>query len=105
MNDRIRKLPAPTEGGRDESGAVQFGDDWPGLFIRGDNAMCIAMAIKRLKGQLVMKDLESTIAIAELNGLYDIIVNDVDLVGLFKELPDGSGSEHPHIPPSGGENG
>lgn len=35
----IRKLPAPDDGaGRVETGPVQFGDDWPGVFIRGDNA-------------------------------------------------------------------
>lgn len=31
----IRKLPAVKE--RVETGVVQFGDDWPGIFIRGDN--------------------------------------------------------------------
>lgn len=24
-----------------ESGAVQFGEDWPGLFLRGDNAFAM----------------------------------------------------------------
>ncbi len=32
----ILQLPAQPE--RVETGAVQFGDDWPGVFIRGDNA-------------------------------------------------------------------
>lgn len=41
----IRKLPA-TEGGRVETGPVQFGDDWPGVFIRGDNAFAYAMALQ-----------------------------------------------------------
>lgn len=41
--DPIRKLPAVKD--RVESGPVQFGDDWPGLFIRGDNAMAFRMAI------------------------------------------------------------
>lgn len=44
MSD-MRKLPAP-EGGRVETGAVQFGDDWPGVFIRGDNAFRYAMALQ-----------------------------------------------------------
>ncbi len=30
----IRKLPGQEE--RVETGPVQFGEDWPGLFIRGD---------------------------------------------------------------------
>jgi hypothetical protein len=32
----IRKLPAQDK--RVETGPVQFGEDWPGIFIRGDNA-------------------------------------------------------------------
>lgn len=34
----IRKLKHPKTGGRVETGVVQFGQDWPGVFIRGDNA-------------------------------------------------------------------
>lgn len=33
----IRHLPAVEE--RVETGPVAFGDDWPGVFIRGDNAL------------------------------------------------------------------
>lgn len=40
----IRKLPAVAD--RVETGAVQFGDDWPGVFIRGDNAAGYALAIR-----------------------------------------------------------
>ena len=38
---------------RVETGAVQFGDDWPGVFIRGDNAlMAFAPALRAiLKGE------------------------------------------------------
>lgn len=32
--------------GRIETGVVQFGDDWPGIFIRGDNADHYAMIAK-----------------------------------------------------------
>lgn len=35
----------PHEGPRVETGAVQFGDDWRGIFIRGDNAGWIAHCI------------------------------------------------------------
>jgi len=42
----IRQLPAQQE--RVETGPVQFGDDWPGAFIRGDHAGWYAMQIKRL---------------------------------------------------------
>lgn len=30
---------------RAETGPMQFGDDWPGLFIRGDNAAAYSMAL------------------------------------------------------------
>jgi len=33
---------------RAETGPVQFGDDWPGVFIRGDNAHHYALIIERL---------------------------------------------------------
>ncbi len=36
--------PAPTD--RAETGAMQFGDDWPGVFIRGDNAAGYAIALQ-----------------------------------------------------------
>ena len=31
---------------RAESGPMQFGEDWPGLFLRGDDAFGLAMMIK-----------------------------------------------------------
>lgn len=43
--DKIRKLPA-VEGDRVETGPVQFGDDWPGVFIRGDNAFGYVMELQ-----------------------------------------------------------
>jgi hypothetical protein len=42
----IRQLPQQDE--RVETGPVQFGDDWPGVFIRGDNAGYYAMHLKTL---------------------------------------------------------
>jgi hypothetical protein len=39
----------PYAGDRVESGPVQFGpDDWPGLFLRGDNALAYALALERV---------------------------------------------------------
>jgi hypothetical protein len=37
------KLPALPD--RVETGVMQFGDDWPGIFIRGDDALSFAHAI------------------------------------------------------------
>ena len=40
---RVRTFPPVTE--RVESGPIRFGEDWPGLFIRGDNAFALRMLI------------------------------------------------------------
>jgi hypothetical protein len=40
----IRKLPKTDR--RVETGPVQFGDDWPGVFIRGDDTARYAMALR-----------------------------------------------------------
>lgn len=39
------KLPLPDGMPRMESGPVQFGDDWPGIFLRGDNAVGIGVLL------------------------------------------------------------
>lgn len=45
----IQHIPYDTKGSsRIETGPVQFGDDWPGYFIRGDNAFAITMAIQSI---------------------------------------------------------
>lgn len=36
---------------RVESGPVQFGDDWPGLFLRGDACFAYALALKAERSQ------------------------------------------------------
>jgi hypothetical protein len=40
----IRKFPEQAE--RVETGPIQFGEDWPGTFIRGDNCFGYAMALR-----------------------------------------------------------
>jgi hypothetical protein len=42
----FRKLPAVAD--RVETGVVQFGADWPGVFIRGDEALALAGVIDNL---------------------------------------------------------
>ena len=52
----VRKIDYPNTGGphgdgqpnpRVETGATQFGDDWPGYFIRGDNCLALMIDIER----------------------------------------------------------
>ena len=40
----IKKIPYDQS--RIETGVVQFGNDWPGVFIRGDEALGLASDIK-----------------------------------------------------------
>ena len=49
---RLQRLPAPTTAPRVETGAVQFGDDWPGLFLRGDRCMELAAALQSMAEQI-----------------------------------------------------
>lgn len=43
---KIRKIDINLDE-RVETGPTQFGDDWPGLFIRGDNAAYYAMMLRQ----------------------------------------------------------
>jgi hypothetical protein len=40
----VRQFPGQAE--RVETGAIQFGNDWPGLFLRGDDAIALRANIK-----------------------------------------------------------
>ena len=78
----LRHLPAPIDGnGRVETGAVKFGDDWPGLFIRGDNAINLRRRIKDLLEYLPPEDLQNNLAVGnaayDLREIADMIGNDV----------------------------
>ncbi len=46
----LSQLPEPFAGhaaDRVETGALEINDDWPGVFIRGDNAMHYAISVKQ----------------------------------------------------------
>ena len=52
----LSRLPSPFNDGstaqRVETGPLQINDDWPGVFIRGDNAMAFAYALSRVLAHL-----------------------------------------------------
>lgn len=50
----VRVLPVQTP--RVETGPTQFGDDWPGIFIRGDNAFAYALALEYLLSEDTQPD-------------------------------------------------
>jgi hypothetical protein len=51
-SQRVQVVPAPLDSSRVETGAVQFGTDWPGLFIRGDEAHDLMLRIRQMTGLL-----------------------------------------------------
>lgn len=71
----IRKLPEQTE--RIETGPTQFGEDWPGTFIRGDNAFAYAMAlseaIERLETVMNKRKMEDFLILGQLENLRDLL--------------------------------
>ncbi len=75
---RVQRLAAPPRLPRVETGAVQFGDDWPGLFIRGDNALALMLWIRRLAGPLAEHpNADVADALRQLTTLADMIDRDV----------------------------
>jgi len=57
---------------RIETGSVQFGDDWPGVFIRGDNAAYYAMILKQFLDNPDMRK-DNIIMTSVLNGLVSTL--------------------------------
>lgn len=66
----IQKLPAFPHNTRPETGPMQFGDDWPGVFIRGDNALADAALIAQV---LPMMPPDAWAATAVLEGLLNTL--------------------------------
>ncbi len=72
--------------GRVETGAVKFtqrsgGSDWPGLFVRGDDCIALAFAIRHVLGQRPGNaSLADVVAEGVLKGYADTIFSDVVMV-------------------------
>ncbi|MFO0788062.1 MAG: hypothetical protein U0805_01305 [Pirellulales bacterium] len=50
MSDAVlQHIPIADQHRRVESGAVQLGEDWPGLFLRGDDAIRLMYHIRSLE--------------------------------------------------------
>ena len=46
MPKRITQIPFPGSSGQTPTGAMQFQDDWPGLFVRGDVAIFLSWRLR-----------------------------------------------------------
>jgi len=77
----VRRLPGPTDGlGRVETGPIQIGEDWPGLFIRGDSAFGLAMSLKAVLTYLEEHPdagRQVFFAVSDLKSLYKLIIAQV----------------------------
>ena len=77
---KITSIPHPGGSGLTPTGALQFQDDWPGLFIRGDDAMQILGAIRRIQEFVDKRDAyEIAAPLIVLSEIADIIDHDVVL--------------------------
>lgn len=54
---------------RVETGPIQFGDDWPGIFIRGDDALLYGKELSALTESLPPQEGAASIQLAVLRGL------------------------------------
>jgi hypothetical protein len=86
MTFKVQKIPFPPGSPRVESGAVQFGDDWPGLFLRGDDAFELAQNLNALgkflndiPDQLKVEVGKAELALAwiQLRQIREMILEDV----------------------------
>jgi hypothetical protein len=82
MNE-ARKIPYSTSGGRDngpnprvESGAIQFGEDWKGLFLRGDEAAFFAVHLNTAI-TLLENNPDAAFTVLELKAIRDLIQKEV----------------------------
>ena len=75
---KITQIPFPGSSGETPTGALQFQGDWPGLFVRGDEAIFMMFCTRQLVEHLAGN--QDPIVAGALNGLKryaDIIEHDV----------------------------
>jgi hypothetical protein len=70
----VRIVPFEGKGGRVETGAAQIGDDWPGLFIRGDDCIYLKAILERY----ISLDKESSLPQMLATGFFNMIVEEIE---------------------------
>jgi hypothetical protein len=74
----ILQIPLKGGSGRAPSGPVQFQNDWPGLFIRGDHAIALAASIRHVARALADDKSDETLdALERLEWVADTIERSV----------------------------
>lgn len=69
MSDGITRIPYPVGRARVETGPLQFGNDWPGIFIRGKHAFAFHCMIRELLACYTFPDLQTS----ELEALLNLL--------------------------------
>jgi hypothetical protein len=78
MPRQITQIPFPGDSGSTPTGALQFQNDWPGLFVRGDTAISLLSSIRALEERLAShSDAVVTAVLIQLKDIADIIERDV----------------------------
>jgi hypothetical protein len=72
-----RIIPFNNDEDRVETGATRFGDDWNGLFIRGDDCIMLMAILEKLRGDSVCRFLLDPWDDGHLKMLLDMIHDDV----------------------------
>jgi hypothetical protein len=74
----VLQIPVPGGSGVAKDGALQFQNDWPGLFLRGDTAIVVSFAIRTLQKALAEnQDLAVASSLAKLSTVADLIEREV----------------------------
>jgi hypothetical protein len=80
MPKRVTQIPFPGGSGQVPTGAIQFQDDWPGLFLRGDSAISLGVLIRSLQQRLASHpDPVVGMLVLQLAQIADIIERDVQV--------------------------
>ena len=58
---------------RMETGVVQFGDDWPGIFIRGDEACTMAFYINEAFSMMELGETPDVISVSMLKNFANML--------------------------------
>jgi len=78
MAARITQIPFPGGSAQIPTGAIQFENDLPGLFLRGDNAIALAANIRGLQQRLsAHSDPIVGAVLFQIGQIADIIESDV----------------------------
>ena len=75
----MTQIPFSGSSGTTPTGAMQFRDDWPGLFIRGDTAIALLPSLRALLAHTPWESLPPScdVAHSELSRLADTIEREV----------------------------